>query len=901
MVCSAEIKNKDLDKTLFLIDGSAYIYRAYHAIRNLSNSKGLPTNAIFGFTRILIKLIEDWAPKYVVMVFDAKGPTFRHDIFKDYKATRPPMPEDLQLQIPYIKEITKAFNLPVIEMPTYEADDIIGTLALRAEDSGFSVVMVTGDKDFLQLVTDKSIIWDPMKDKITDLNTFREEFGLLPKQMVDVMGLSGDTSDNVPGVPGIGPKTALDLIKTFGSMKNLYDHIDLVTKKKQQENLIQFKEQADLSRQLVEINANVPISFEPDDFCFKNPDNQRLSGLFQELEFRQLQQSFSVHSDLSEKKYSLIDEIKSLSELVIKLGSANHFALDTETTSENPMKAKLVGISVSLKSHEAFYIPLGHEYEGVPRQLDMNETLKMLKAVFENPNIKKIGQNIKYDWIVLKRHGIELAGVYSDTMVASYLINPSKRAHNLDQIAIDFLGHKKITFEETVGKKKPESGFANVPLEKAVSYACEDADITLMAHDVLLPKLFEIGVKDLFENVEMPLIPILMKMEMNGICVDRNRLTELSKHFEQQIEDLEENIYSVAGMTFNIKSPQQLGEVLFEKLLLPVKKKTKKKTGYSTDVDVLTELAEKHELPALILRHRTLSKLKSTYTDALLEIADPETERIHTSFNQTVTATGRLSSSNPNLQNIPVKTDEGREIRSAFIPQKNWKLLSADYSQIELRLLAHCAEDEILIKAFLEDEDIHTRTAIEIFQIFPEFITPELRNQAKTINFSIIYGISAFSLSKDLGISQKMAQTYIENYFARYKGVRKFIEKTINDAHVNKKTATLLGRIRLLPDIDSSNKIVIAAAERIAVNTPIQGTAADLIKIAMINIDRVFTEKNLKTAMLLSVHDELVFEVPPDELDMVSKLVKDIMENVWALKVPLKVNVSSGKNWAEAH
>ncbi|MBA3036088.1 MAG: DNA polymerase I, partial [Desulfobacterium sp.] len=447
----------------------------------------------------------------------------------------------------------------------------------------------------------------------------------------------------------------------------------------------------------------------------------------------------------------------------------------------------------------------------------------------------------------------------------------------------------------------PEFGFANVALEKAVSYACEDADITLMAHDVLLPKLLEIGVKDLFENVEMPLIPVLMKMETNGICVDRNRLSELSKHFEQQIEALEENIYSVAGMTFNIKSPQQLGEVLFEKLLLPVKKKTKKKTGYSTDVDVLTELAQNHELPALVLRHRTLSKLKSTYTDALLEIADQKTERIHTSFNQTVTATGRLSSSNPNLQNIPVKTDEGREIRSAFVPQKGWKLLSADYSQIELRLLAHCAEDEILIKAFLEDEDIHTRTAIEIFQIFPEFITPELRNQAKTINFSIIYGISAFSLSKDLGISQKMAKTYIDNYFARYKGVRKFIENTINDAHVNKKTATLLGRIRLLPDIDSSNKIIIAAAERIAVNTPIQGTAADLIKIAMINIDKALTEKNLKTAMLLSVHDELVFEVPPEELDMVSDLVKDKMENVWTLKVPLKVNISSGINWAQAH
>jgi len=889
------------EKTLFLIDGSAYIHRAYHAIRNLSNSKGLPTNAIFGFARILIKLMDDWAPKYSVMVFDTKGPTFRHALFKEYKATRPPMPEDLQVQIPYIKEITRAFNLTVIEMPGYEADDLIGTFARRAEESGFSVVMVTGDKDFFQLVTDKSVIWDPMKDKTTDLNSFRKEFGLDPKQMIDVMGLSGDTSDNVPGVPGIGPKTALDLIKTFGNMKNLYDNLVSVTKKKQHENLIHFKDQAFLSRRLVEIDTRVPVDFDIDSFRYKNPDNQRLSELFQELEFRQLQQSVSGHSDLSKKEYKLISDMETLSAVISRLESADHFALDTETTSEDPMKAELVGISFSLKPHEAFYIPLAHYYEGVPEQPDRNEVLLKLKSVFENPAIKKIGQNIKYDWVVLKRHGAELAGVSFDTMVASYLINPSKRAHNLDQIALDFLGHKKITFEETVGKKKPDSGFAGVPVEKAVSYACEDADITLMAHDVLLPKLSDIGVKDLFENVEMPLIPVLMKMEMKGIFVDTQRLRELSKHFETQIEELEGRIYSLAGMTFNIKSPQQLGEVLFEKLSLPVMKKTKKKTGYSTDVDVLTQLASRHEMPALILRHRTLAKLKSTYADALIEMMNPATGRVHTSYNQTVTATGRLSSSNPNLQNIPVKTDEGKEIRSAFIPQKGWHLLSADYSQIELRILAHCSDDEILIKAFSEDEDIHTRTATEVFQVFPEFITPELRRQAKIINFSIIYGMGAFSLSKELGISQKMAQTYIENYFKRYKGVKEFIDRTKKEAFENKKTSTLLGRIRLLTDIDSSNKIVQAAAERIAVNTPIQGTAADLIKVAMINIDRAIDERGLKTAMLLSVHDELVFEVPPEELDAVSQLVKDIMEGVWNLKVPLKVNISSGRNWSEAH
>ncbi|MDQ1330843.1 MAG: polymerase, partial [Thermodesulfobacteriota bacterium] len=816
------------DKTIFLIDGSAYIHRAYHAIRSLSNSKGLPTNAIFGFARILIKLMDDWAPKYAVMVFDSKGPTFRHELFKDYKATRPPMPEDLQVQIPYIKDITRAFNLTVIEMPGYEADDLIGTIARRAEESGFFVVMVTGDKDFLQLVTDKSVIWDPMKDKTTDLKSLKEETGVDPRQIIDVMGLSGDTSDNVPGVPGIGPKTALELIKTFGSMDNLYENLVSITRKKQHENLIQFKEQAFLSRRLVEIDTKVPLDFDIDSFRFKNPDNQKLSALFQELEFRQLQQSVSGTSDLSGKDYKLIPDMETLSAVIPRLESADHFALDTETTSENPMKAELVGISFSLKPNEAFYIPLAHKYEGAPVQPDRIEVLLKLKSVFENPSIKKTGQNIKYDWIVLKRHGAALAGVSFDTMVASYLINPSKRAHNLDQIALDFLGHKKITFEETVGRKKPENGFAGVPVEKAVSYACEDADITLMARDVLFPMLSDIGVKDLFEDVEMPLIPVLMKMEMKGICVDTARLHELSKHFEAQIEELEGSIYSLAGMTFNIKSPQQLGEVLFEKLSLPVMKKTKKKTGYSTDVDVLTELASKHEMPALILRHRTLAKLKSTYADALIEMVNPATGRVHTSYNQTVTATGRLSSSDPNLQNIPVKTDEGKEIRSAFIPQKGWSLLSADYSQIELRLLAHCSDDEILIKAFSEDEDIHNRTATEVFQVFPEFITPELRRQAKIINFSIIYGMGAFSLSRELGISQKMAQTYIDNYFARYKGVKAFIDRTKKEALENKKSATLLGRIRLLTDIDSSNKIVRAAAERIAVNTPIQGTAADL-------------------------------------------------------------------------
>ncbi len=888
------------DKTIYLIDGSAYIYRAYHAIRGLSNSKGLPTNAVLGFTKMLLKLIEDRNPEYIGMFFDVKGPTFRHEMFDAYKANRPPMPDDLSIQIPYIKDITKGFNIPVVEMSGYEADDLIGTLARKAEEAGFSVIMVTGDKDFMQLVTDKSIIWDPMKVKTIDSNVIRDTYGLEPDQMVDVMGLSGDSADNIPGVPGIGSKTSLALIKTFGSVERLYEQVDTIKKKKQHENLVRYKEQALLSKELVRINDSVPLSFTPEDFKYKAPDSTVLSGLFKKLEFRQLQQSVIKRADLSKKKYKAVLSIDELSDLIAILETSGLFALDTETTSKNPMAAELVGLSFSVKADEAFYIPCAHEYKDAPKQLKRDEVLKMLKPVLENHKLKKIGQNIKYDWIVLKRHGINLSGVMFDTMLASYLINPSKRAHNLDQIALDFLDHKTISYEEVAGKGKKASCFSRVPLEKAVPYACEDADITLMAYNVLMPMLKDMGLEELFEKVEMPLVPVLMKMEMTGINVDREKLMVLSKSFEHQLDQLESSIYSIAGEEFNIRSSQQLGKILFEKLKLPVQKKTKKKTGYSTDVDVLEILAEQHELPALILRHRTLAKLKSTYTDALIDLANPETGRIHTSYNQTVTATGRLSSSEPNLQNIPVRTDEGREIRKAFIPRKGWHLLAADYSQIELRILAHYSDDKILIKAFKEDEDIHTRTATEVFQVFPSLINSELRQQAKVINFGIVYGMSPYGLSKELGISRKMAKTYIHNYFTRYRGVKQFIDETIEQARISKKTSTLLGRIRLLPDINSSNKNLREFAERTAINTPIQGTAADLIKIAMITVDSAFTEKGLKSAMLLSVHDEIVFEVPPDELDTVRSLVKDIMEGLWELKVPLKVNMAVGENWAEA-
>ncbi len=887
--------------SVYLVDGSAYVYRAFHAVRGLANSKGMPTNAVFGFTRMLLKLVHDRCPDYVAVFFDAKGPTFRHRIYPDYKANRPPMPDDLVVQLPLIKEVTDGFNIPAIECEGYEADDLIGTCARQAEAGGFKVVMVTGDKDFVQLITPETAIWDPMKDNSIDLERVRADFGLEPGQMIDVMGLSGDATDNIPGVPGVGPKTALKLIRTFGDMDSLYSSLDQVTARKLRQNLEQYKDQAYLSRKLVTIDTAAPVRFDTDKFRFKEPDGKILGELFGRLEFRQLRRQYGLGKASRPKDYQTVLEQDRLEELVRKLEAASVFALDTETTSTDPMQAELVGVSVALAPDAAYYIPCGHRYLGAPDQMECGRVLELLEPVLENAGIKKVGQNIKYDWIVLQRCGVRLRGVVFDTMLASYLLNPSKRAHSLDQIALDFLDYKTTTYSQVAGKGKSEVSFDQVPVEKAAPYACEDADVTFQAYQVLKRRLQEYELVDLMEKVEMPLVPVLVKMEMAGVALDQQRLRQLSKSFEHQLEQLETNIYELAGERFNIRSSQQLGRILFEKLALPVIKKTRKKTGFSTDVEVLTRLAEKHELPAVILRHRALAKLKSTYVDALLELVNPETGRIHTSFNQTVTATGRLSSSDPNLQNIPIRTAEGLEIRKAFVARPGHLLLSADYSQIELRILAHYADDPILIEAFRKQEDIHARTAAEVFQVEPEGVSQQLRRQAKAINFGIIYGMSAYGLSKELGISNRMAQIYIDNYFARYQGVKAYIDRTITEARRKGRTSTLLGRVRLLPEINSSNRTVRRFAERTAVNTPIQGTAADLIKLAMIRLDRALEEAALEAVMILSVHDEIVLEVPEHELGKVKELAREIMENIWQLRVPLKVNLAWGCNWAEAH
>lgn len=889
-------------KKIFLIDGSAFLYRAFHAIRSLSTSKGHPTNATFGFARILLKLLKDNTPEYAVVMFDVKGPTFRHKLYDQYKANRPPMPEELAVQIPDIKRMIATFNIQIVEKPGYEADDLVGTYSKLAQEKGFDVVMVTGDKDFIQLITNRCTLWDPMKDTITDQDKIKKDMGIEPMQFIDVLGLAGDTSDNIPGVQGVGPKTALQLITQFGSIKNLYENLDsLKTRKKLFESLSSSKDIVFLSRELATINTSVSINKEIEDFKLMDMNKKEAFNLFQELEFKTLATEFAQKADQSEKIYKLITKVEELEKLAHVLENKGIFAIDTETTSKDPTRAELVGISFSYKENQGFYIPVGHTSPSDITQPEKEDILRIFAPVLENPDIKKVGQNIKYDYIVLSRFGITLQGISFDTMIASYLLNPSARGHSLDMIAMTLFGYKTISYEDVTGKGKNQVGFQEIPISEAVTYACEDADITYMAYQHLKKDINDEGLSKLMETIEVPLITVLADMEMEGILVDKNALKHLSNTFALEMKNLEKDIYALAGETFNINSSQQLGTILFEKLKLQTGKKTKKRTAYSTDVEVLTKLAQTHELPEKLLRYRTLDKLKSTYADSLNQLIHKDTGRIHTSFNQTITVTGRLSSSNPNLQNIPIRKEEGKKIREAFIPKEGHTLISADYSQIELRILAHCAEDKILIEAFNNNEDIHTRTALEVFQVLPEFVTDDLRNQAKTINFGIIYGMSGFRLANDLNISRKMADAYIDNYFKRYSGVKKFIDATIEETQKTGVVFTIFGRKRRLDDINSSNANVRNFAQRAAVNTPIQGSAADLIKLAMIKMDAALKKNNLTSKMLLSVHDEIIFECPIEEKDALIALAKNIMENVHPLKVPLKVNFGSGENWAQAH
>ena len=885
-------------RRLYLIDGSSYIYRAYFAIRHLSNSKGFATNAVLGFINMLLKVVREHAPDHLAVVFDAKGPTFRKELYPEYKANRTAMPEDLVPQIPYIKEVVRAFNMPAIEKAGFEADDIIATLAKKFAAEGLEITVVTGDKDLMQIVSDRIRLLDTMKDKVSGLEEVAERFGGTPDKVIEVQALAGDSSDNIPGVPGIGEKTAVKLIREFGTVENLLERSAEV-KGKMGEKLREFAEQARLSKQLVTLVDDLSLDLDYSSFALSEPNREALTALFKELEFHKLIQEFSTESRADGAGYRGVLDAAGLDGLTAELRRAGRFAFDTETTSLDAVRADLVGLSFSIKEKEAWYIPVGHRYLGAPEQLDSKQVLEALRPLLEDPQLFKIGQNLKYDLLVLRRAGIEVKGPFFDTMIASYLAQPAAKSHGMDALASDLLGHKTVSYAEVAGSGKKQIGFAEVEVEKAIHYAAEDADITLRLAAALEPKLEEMEQRQLFDEVEMPLVEVLTAMEWAGIRIDSDFLGALSKEMEGKLSALEREIHELARGPFNIASPKQLGEVLFERLGLPKGRKTK--TGWSTDVEVLSALAEQHPVAARILEHRSLAKLKNTYCDALPKLVNPDTGRIHTSFNQAVTATGRLSSSEPNLQNIPIRTEEGGRIREAFIPAEGNVLLAADYSQIELRILAHLADEAVLKESFAQGEDIHKRTASEVFGVFPEMVTSEMRRQAKTINFGVIYGMGAFSLGKDLGIPTREAQAFIDNYFARYPGIKTFMESKKEEARAKQYVTTLLGRRCAVPEIASSNGAIRSYAERNAINYPIQGSAADIVKVAMVRIHRRLTEEGLKTRMVLQVHDELVFDVPEVELERVRELVRSEMEGAVALSVPLLVDIGVGANWREAH
>lgn len=884
-------------KRLFLIDGNSFCYRAYYAIRSLSNSKGQPTNAVYGFTTMLNKIIKDEKPDMLAVAFDMKGPTFRHKKFEDYKSHRKPMPDDLVSQFPIIKKVVRAYNIPIYEIEGYEADDVLATLAKRAEEKDIETFIVTGDKDALQLVGAYIKVYSTHKEGlIYDAGKVKEAYGVGPEGITDIIALMGDATDNIPGVKGIGEKTAVELLSEFGTLEGLYKNIDKVKSAARKKMLIENEKSAFMSKELAVLDENVPLDIDFKEMHLKEPDQQTLIDLFKELEFKSLLKSVTPSEKL-DSEYILIEDEKGLDRLVKELKAAGEFVFDTETTSEEPVLAKLAGISFCWKEGTAYYAGVCEGRED--RKLDIKVALGKLKDVFEDKAIKKAGQNIKYDYIVLANYGIRVKGIGFDTMVASYLLNPSKLNHNLDDISIEYLGHKMTTpIEDLIGKGKHAITMDKVDVDKVCCYSCEDSDVTFRLKKILEKELSKKDLDSLFYDVEMPLIEVLAQMEMDGVSIDSAYLKELSVEMEKKLERLTKKIYEFADGEFNINSPKQLSAILFDKLKLPIIKRTK--TGISTDEDVLTKLASKHPLPEKLLEYRELSKLKSTYVDNLPSLINPATGKLHTSFNQTVTATGRLSSSGPNLQNIPIKTEEGRKIRKAFVSSgKDSILLSADYSQIELRVLAHFSNDKNLIKAFKEGLDIHSFTASLVFGVKEADVTSDMRGMAKTVNFGIIYGMSPYGLSQSLGIEVDKAKEFIDAYFERYPSVKQFMEEILEEAREKGYVTTILGRRRYIPEINSPDMRMRQFAERTAINTPIQGSAADIIKVAMIAIHEKLMKNKLSSRMIMQVHDELVFDVPEGELKEVYRIVKDGMENLIKLKVPVEAHIEAGRNWLE--
>jgi DNA polymerase-1 len=875
---------------LYLIDGNSYVYRAFFAIRGLTNSKGFPTNAIFGFTNMLLKIIREKEPEGLAVVFDSPVPTERHRLFEDYKANRPEIPSDLARQLPQVRRMVSAFNIRTIEVPGYEADDLIGTIARKAAEEGSSVFIVTADKDMLQLVDGNIKVYDPMKERILDAEYVKERFGVGPERVTEFMALTGDAADNIPGIKGVGEKTAKELLSAFGSLEELFAHTERIKRERLRRMVEENREVVYLSLRLASIDTKAPVEMAMEDFRRQRPDWLSLLTLLREFEFTSLMKLLpSVEA--AKRDYETITSPERLKEVVSSIG--DEFGLDLEATGRDPLTDSIVGIALCKEREKAYYVPVGH---ASGEQIGKQPALDILQPVCENQETAKVGHNLKYDIMLLGRGGIRVAGRLFDTMIAAYLLNPNKSNHNLDEVSFEYLAKRKTSFAEVLKKRR---SFAEVSIDEATAYAAEDAALSYELKDLLFAKLAENDLEKLYFEIEMPLIRVLADMEKAGVKVDAPLLNSLSRELEVEIESLSRRIFFLAGEEFNINSPKQLSKVLFQSLGLSPTKRTK--TGFSTDMDVLEELAAEHELPQEVLNYRSLTKLKTTYIDVLPALVNPRSGRVHTSFNQTVAATGRLSSSDPNLQNIPVRGEWGKRIRAAFIAEEGNLLLSADYSQVELRILAHLSADEGLIGAFRAGIDIHARTASELFGVPIERVTSEMRRTAKVVNFGVIYGISAFGLSEALNMERKDAERYINQYFERHPGVRAYSEKVL--AHANDKgyVTTLFGRKRPIPELKSQNRNTRMQGERLAVNSPIQGTAADIIKIAMIRIPERLARESLKARMILQVHDELLLELPEGELEAVQKAVREEMEGAGGLSVPLRVEVGYGRNWSEAH
>jgi DNA polymerase-1 len=900
------------DKPFVLIDGSSYLYRAFHAMPPLTNSKGQATGAVYGVINMLKKLLNEYSPEHMAVVFDAKGKTFRDDMYAQYKANRPPMPDDLRSQIEPLHAIIEAMGLPMLIIEGVEADDVIGTLSTQATQLNINTLISTGDKDMAQLVNQHVALINTMNNVYSDINGVKDKFGVAPERIIDYLALIGDTSDNVPGVPKVGPKTAVKWLTQYGSLDNIIEHADEI-KGKVGESLRASLEQIPLSRQLVTIKCDVELPSGPNELTLGDPDIDALKTLYTDMEFKSWlaetlsnkqankQESQDDNATRATGQYSCISTEADFNYLLKQLDAAEIFSFDSETTSLDYSVAEIVGVSFSIHPGEAVYIPVAHSYEDAPSQLSRDFVLGKLKPLLEDPNKKKLGQNLKYDMNVLANHGINLRGIAYDTMLESYVLDSTASRHDMDSLALKYLGHQNIKFEDVAGKGKKQITFDQVSIEEATPYASEDADIALQLHQKLWPELKKIpSLTKLFNEIELPLISVLSRIERNGVLIDAQMLATQSQELDTRMEEIKKDCYDIAEEEFNLASPKQIQEILFNKQKLPVLQKTPKGQP-STAEAVLQELAYDYPLPKLILEHRGLSKLKSTYTDRLPEQISPSTGRVHTSYHQAVASTGRLSSSDPNLQNIPIRNAEGRRVRQAFIAPKGCKIVAADYSQIELRILAHISEDKGLLKAFANKEDIHRATAAEVFSTSLDKVTTEQRRSAKAINFGLVYGMSAFGLAKQLGTSRNTAQEYVDRYFERYPGVKAFMDLTREQAHETGYVETVFGRRLYLPEINSKNHQRRQYAERTAINAPMQGTAADIIKLAMIKCDQWLFENELNIKMIMQVHDELVFEVPENQLDTILETIPGLMTKVASLKVPLEVDVGVGKNWDEAH